>query len=162
MKWLTHLRVSDREHDGAFVQSGYRYPRRPVHPGALVNPADTVPLRGLAVKSLISSPANDAVVSMGRIRVAGFAWAGDAEIRRVDISTDNGRTWMPARLGQTRARYAWREFEYVWQPAEPGSYVVLSRATDGGGRTQPIVAEWNPGGYLWNAVDQVRVNVGPQ
>jgi hypothetical protein len=24
---------------------------------------------------------------------------------------------------------------------------------------QPIVAQWNPSGYLWNAIDQVRVEV---
>ncbi len=162
VKWLTHLRVSDREHEGAFVQTGYRYPRRRVHPGDVVSPADTVPLRGLVVKSLITSPAADATVSAARVRVAGFAWAGEAGIRRVDISTDNGRTWMPARLGTDRSRYAWREFEYDWRPAESGSYLVLSRAPDLRGSAQPIVAEWNPGGYLWNAVDQVRVNVGPQ
>ena len=26
VKWLTDLQVSDREHDGFFVQTGYRYP----------------------------------------------------------------------------------------------------------------------------------------
>jgi hypothetical protein len=36
----------------------------------------------------------------------------------------------------------------------------MSRATDARGRTQPIVPDWNPAGYLWNAVDQVRVVVG--
>lgn len=143
VKWLTHLRVSEREHEGAFVQTGYRYPRRRVHPGAAV-------------------PAADAAVALGPLRIAGFAWAGDAEIKGVEVSTDNGRSWAPARLGRDRARYAWRAFEYDWRPSEPGSYLVLSRATDVQGRAQPIVAEWNPGGYLWNAVDQVRVNVGAQ
>jgi hypothetical protein len=84
---------------------------------------------------------------------------GDAEIRRVDVSTDNGRTWDEARLGRDRAQYAWRQFEYMWRPAESGSYAVMSRATDSRGRVQPIVAEWNPAGYLWNAIDQVRLNV---
>jgi hypothetical protein len=35
----------------------------------------------------------------------------------------------------------------------------MSRATDSRARVQPIVAEWNPAGYLWNAIDQVRLNV---
>jgi hypothetical protein len=35
----------------------------------------------------------------------------------------------------------------------------MSRATDTQGRTQPQVAEWNPSGYLYNAVDQVKINV---
>ena len=161
VKWLTHIRVADREHDGAFVQSGYRYPKRPVMPGTAVAPADTVPLTGLVVKSLITAPAADAVVPLGRVWIAGVAWAGEDDIKQVDISTDHGRTWTPARLGRDRAPYAWRQFEYEWRVREPGVYLVLSRATDSRGRVQPIVAEWNPAGYLWNAIDQVRVNAGP-
>ncbi len=56
VKWLTHIRVSDREHEGAFVQGGYRYPRRPVAPGATVAAAEMEPLKGMVVKSIISSP----------------------------------------------------------------------------------------------------------
>jgi hypothetical protein len=36
----------------------------------------------------------------------------------------------------------------------------MSRATDTRGRAQPIVPDWNPAGYLWNAVDQLQVVVG--
>jgi DMSO/TMAO reductase YedYZ molybdopterin-dependent catalytic subunit len=159
VKWLTRIEVSDREHAGAFVQSGYRYPRRPVVPGTTVAPADTVPLKGLVVKSLITAPAADVTVPIGRVTIAGFAWAGEDDVRQVEISTDHGRRWTPAWLGRDRAPYAWRQFAYEWQPQEPGSYLVMSRATDTRGRVQPIVAEWNPAGYLWNAVDQIRVNV---
>jgi DMSO/TMAO reductase YedYZ molybdopterin-dependent catalytic subunit len=163
VKWLTSLRVSDREHPGAFVQSGYRYPRRPVAPGATVNVADTEPLTGLTVKSLITSHRNGATVPAGAaVRIAGFAWAGDAEVRRVDVSTDAGATWAEARLGPDRARYAWRAFEYTWSSPAAGSRAVLSRATDTRGLVQPIVAGWNPAGYLWNVVDQVRLDVAPR
>ena len=160
IKWLTHIQASARDHDGPFVQAGYRYPRRPVPPGTLVPASDTVPLRAMPVKSLITAPADNAAVMREGIPVTGFAWAGDGEIRRVDVSTDGGRTWAEAALGRDRARYAWRRFEYVWRPPDAGSYVVMSRATDGRGRTQPIVSEWNPAGYVWNAIDAVRVNVG--
>jgi hypothetical protein len=57
-------------------------------------------------------------------------------------------------------RYAWRQFTLPWRPDHPGSRVLLSRATDVRGRRQPLAADWNPAGYLWNAVDMVRVNVG--
>jgi DMSO/TMAO reductase YedYZ molybdopterin-dependent catalytic subunit len=160
VKWLTHLQASARDHEGPFVQAGYRYPRRPVRPGAIVPAAETVPLRDLPVKSLITSPASNEVAASDTVRISGFAWVGDGEIRRVDVSTDNGRTWAQARLGRDQARYAWRQFEYVWRPTGAGSYVVLSRATDSRGVTQPVIPEWNPAGYVWNAIDQVRVNVG--
>jgi hypothetical protein len=88
-------------------------------------------------------------------------WAGEDDIAEVDVSTDGGRTWQRARLGADRARYAWRRFQLDWRPATPGSYLVLSRARDSRGRMQPIVADWNPSGYLWNAIDRVRVDVQP-
>jgi len=160
VKWLTHIEASARDHDGPFVQAGYRYPRRPVAPGSVVPASETVPLRALPVKSLITSPPPGVAAPRDGVRISGFAWAGDGEIRRVDVSTDGGRTWAEARLGRDRARYAWRQFEYVWRPAAGGSYVVLSRATDSRGATQPIVPEWNPAGYVWNAIDRVRINVG--
>lgn len=158
VKWLTHIQASASDHDGAFVQAGYRYPRRPVAPGMVVPPSETVPLRALPVKSLITAPADNAAVARD-VRISGFAWAGDEDISRVDVSTDGGRTWSRADLGRDRARYAWRQFEYRWQPAGSGSYVVLSRAADSRGRVQPIVPEWNPAGYVWNAIDRVRINV---
>lgn len=159
MKWLTHIQVSEQDHAGPFVQAGYRYPRRPVPPGTVVPAADTVPLRSLPLKSLITSPASNASVRGETVRIGGFAWGG-GDINRVDVSVDGGRTWAPAQLGRDRARYAWRQFQYLWRPRDTGSYVVLSRAADRRGVTQPIVGEWNPAGYNWNAVDRVRVNVG--
>jgi DMSO/TMAO reductase YedYZ molybdopterin-dependent catalytic subunit len=162
VKWLTRIRVAEREHEGAFVQTSYRYPKRPVLPGTAVAPADTVPLQGMVVKSLITSPATEAVVPVGRVTIAGFAWAGESDIRQVDVSTDHGRTWSPARLGRDRAPYAWRQFAYDWHLREPGAYLVMSRATDTRGRVQPVVAEWNPAGYLWNGVDQMRIDVKAQ
>ena len=161
VKWLTHLQASARDHDGAFVQAGYRYPRKPIAAGTLVPVGDTVPLRDMPVKSIITTPGPDAVFPAGApLTVAGFAWAGDAEIARVEVSTDGGVTWQPAQLGRDRARYAWRQFEYVWRTPAAGSHRVLSRATDTRGMTQPAIAAWNPGGYVWNAVDAVAVHVG--
>jgi DMSO/TMAO reductase YedYZ molybdopterin-dependent catalytic subunit len=158
VKWLTHIQASAREHDGFFVQTAYRYPKRPVVPGGTVAAADTAALSGLPVKSIITSP-GDAAVATGLMPITGFAWVGEGEIARVEVSTDRGETWSPARLGTDRAPWAWRQFTYEWRVTEPGTYVVLSRATDTQGRTQPLVAEWNPAGYLWNAVDQQRVTV---
>ncbi len=158
VKWLTHIQASDREHDGFFVQSAYRYPKRPVAPGGTVAAADTAPMVGLPVKSILTSP-GEAAVATGLIPISGFAWVGDGEIARVDVSTDRGQTWSKARLGTDRAPWAWRQFTYDWRVMEPGTYVVMSRATDTRGRSQPLIAEWNPAGYLWNAVDQQRVTV---
>jgi hypothetical protein len=78
----------------------------------------------------------------------------------VDVSTDSGRTWQPAKLGADRARYAWRLWETTWTPPGDGSYVLMAKTTDESGGTQPFLEDWNPSGYLWNVVPAVRVEVG--
>jgi len=121
-----------------------------------------VPYTTLDVKSIFTYPLDGITVRAGynnSIELRGFAWAGEADIVRVDISTDFGRTWVAAALDADRAKYAWRRFRYIWRPSRRGSYVVLSRATDNQGRTQPAVHSWNPAGYIYNVIDRIRINV---
>jgi sulfite oxidase len=159
VKWLTGLRVAERESDSFWVATAYRYPVRRVAPGAAVDPKDMAPLTGLVVKSLITRPLDGATVGTGKLDVAGFAWAGETDIARVDVSTDHGGSWQQARLIGERSKYSWRRFEFAFEARQPESYLILSRATDTAGRTQPISPPWNPSGYLWNAPDSVRVEV---
>jgi DMSO/TMAO reductase YedYZ molybdopterin-dependent catalytic subunit len=160
MKWLTSLRLVDREFDGFWVATGYRYPVKRVAPGASVDPKDMAPLTGLVVKSLITRPLDGAKHPPGNIAVAGFAWAGETDIASVDVSIDHGVTWRAARLTGEQARYAWRRFEFDFPATRPESYLVMARATDARGQSQPAVPNWNPSGYLWNVPDQVRIEVG--
>lgn len=159
VKWLNHIQVLDKEHEGFFVKTAYRYPNRRVAPGQAVDPKDMVPLTGLVVKSFINSPLEGTRTKPGRVRISGFAWAGESGISKVEVSMDNGGTWVAARIGRERERYAWQSFEYEFNIASPGSYVLMSRATDDKGRMQPVVPQWNPSGYLWNVIDKVRINV---
>lgn len=157
-KWLTEVKVLDSEFVGNFMSPGYRYPNAPVKPGNAVKAEDTHPLTALSVKSVISGPLDGAVLKPGKVSIHGAAWAGESEIAKVEVSTDGGTSWKQAVLGREQARYAWRLWSYAWQP-KAGEYTILSRATDSQGRTQPETAAWNPSGYLYNAIDQVKIHV---
>jgi DMSO/TMAO reductase YedYZ molybdopterin-dependent catalytic subunit len=159
IKWLNALNVIAKDSDSFWVATGYRYPTRRVAPGAAVDAKDMAPLVGLVVKSLITTPADGASLPVGKIAVGGFAWAGENDITRVDVSTDNGATWQPARLTGEQTKYTWRRFEFEFQAASAASILILSRATDSRGNVQPAVSQWNPSGYLWNQYDSVRVDV---
>jgi DMSO/TMAO reductase YedYZ molybdopterin-dependent catalytic subunit len=159
VKFLAELNVLAKDTDSFWYATAYRYPSHRVAPGSAVDAKDMEPLKGLAVKSLITSPANGASMTAGKIAVAGFAWAGENDITKVDISTDNGATWLPARLTGEKANFTWRRFEFDFTATKPQSYLILSRATDSKGNMQPAVAQWNPSGYLWNQYDSVRVEV---
>ncbi|HKF54443.1 MAG TPA: sulfite oxidase [Blastocatellia bacterium] len=161
VKWVTHITVADQPTDAFFYKTAYRYPTMPVAPGATVDAANMVPLTTLAVKSSITAPSPAAQFKPGPVMVKGIAYAGEADIVSVDVSTDLGATWKPATLGRDHARYAWRLWEYNWTASNPGSYLIMSRAKDSTGRIQPMVQAWNPSGYLWNVADKVRVTVAP-
>jgi len=158
-KWLTEISVLDKPADGNFMIPGYRMPNTPVKPGEAVKPEDTHSVTGLTVKSLIAAPSEGAKLRPGKQEIKGVAWAGEADITKVEISTDGGSSWTPAELGKDHAKYAWRLWSYAWKPAKSGDYLILSRATDSQGRAQPDAAVWNPSGYLYNAYDQVKVYV---
>jgi sulfite oxidase len=157
-KWLTEIKILDSEFVGNFMSPAYRFPNAAVKPGDAVKPEDTHVLTALSVKSVISAPLDNARLKPGKVRIHGAAWAGEADIVKVEVSTDAGATWTPATLGHDQSHYAWRLWTHDWKP-KPGDYTILSRATDSQGRTQPDVPVWNPSGYLYNALDQVKIHV---
>ena len=141
------------------MSPGYRLPNTPVKPGEAAKPEDTHSVTALSVKSLIAAPSEGAKLKLGAHVIQGVAWAGEAGVAKVEISTDNGATWNEATLGKDQAKYAWRLWSYNWKPTKHGEYTIFSRATDSHGRVQPEVPVWNPSGYLYNAYDEVRINV---
>jgi len=157
-KWLTEIKVLDKEFEGNFMNPGYRWPNHPGKPGEAVKPEDTHPLTALNVKSLIASPGDGSTVHSGLLHVQGTAWAGEGDVVGVEVSTDDGRSWQPAQLGSERAHYAWRLWNFQWK-AKSGDYAIAVRASDNLGRTQPTAPVWNQSGYLNNAIDQVRIHV---
>jgi hypothetical protein len=91
--------------------------------------------------------------------VQGVAWTGEGRIVRVDVSTDDGQSWEPARLVGEDTPYAWRQWQFLWQTRGSGLRTILCRATDDRGQVQPMTSPWNPGGFLWNGADRVQVEV---
>jgi DMSO/TMAO reductase YedYZ molybdopterin-dependent catalytic subunit len=158
-KWLSEIKVLDQEFDGNFMKPAYRFPNHPVKPGDPVNPDDTHAVTALSVKSVIATPTGGSTLKSRSVHIQGVAWAGEADIVRVEVSTDSGANWKPAQLGRDQSKYAWRLWTYVWKASKAGDYTIMARATDSQGRTQPETAVWNPSGYLYNAVDQVKIHV---
>jgi len=158
-KWLSEIKVVDKEFDGNFMKPGYRMPNHPLKPGDPLNLDDSHAVTGLNVKSAIAAPEENWTSRSRSVQIHGAAWAGEADIVKVEISTDAGATWQAAQLGREHSKYAWRLWNYHWKAPKAGEYTILSRATDSQGRTQPETAEWNPSGYLYNAYDQVKIHV---
>jgi DMSO/TMAO reductase YedYZ molybdopterin-dependent catalytic subunit len=127
-KWLTEIKFVDREFTGYWeargwsnsawrkVNSGFFYPRPP---GSFFD----IFGRAATVKAPVD--------------IVGWALAGPSGIRRVQVSTDDGKTWHDAQLAGNSSVYVWTVWKYRFAPAAPGEYRVRVRATAGDGVTQP-------------------------
>jgi sulfane dehydrogenase subunit SoxC len=87
-------------------------------------------------RSVITSPSYPQTIQKGFVELRGIAWSGRGVIRRVEISTDGGRTWKAATLQQPVLPKAVTCFRYPWEwdgrPTE-----IVSRAVDETGYVQP-------------------------
>ncbi len=159
VKWLQHIEVLDREFDGFWMKSAYRHPTQPVAPGTAVDPAAMVPVTNLNVKSVIASP-ND-WAKPGIVRVQGAEWSNASPVNKVEVSTDAGKTWRPAKLGGPKTQYGWRLWQLDWR-AMQGQYTLMARTTNEAGQTQPLEQAWNPSGYLWNVAQPRTITISNQ
>ena len=159
--WVKHLNeitVIDTVFDGFWMKGAYRIPDNDCNctePGT--PPKTTIPIGRFTVRSFITSLANDAKVSAGQpITLKGIAFDGGTGIKEVAVSTDDGETWTPAKLGQDLGKYSFREWQLPITLAA-GKHALKVRATSNGGQTQPMKPLWNPAGYLRNVVETVTV-----
>jgi sulfite oxidase len=159
-KWLTRIALLDRPPAAGAAD---RVAIKPILPGGRVDESNLKLLESMPVRSIVTSPASGTRLGAGtkEIRLRGAAWAGDLEVRRVDVSIDFGATWAMANLAPTRNRYDWRRWSMSLALPSDGYYEIWARATDSGNKSQPHIAgNWNPGGYGGNPMHRVAVLVG--
>ncbi|MGX5734704.1 sulfite oxidase [Bosea thiooxidans] len=156
-KWLDRISLRPQEHDGEKMRgTDYRLPIRTVAPGEALDPANFAVITDMPVKSLISAPADGFVVEQGeRITVSGFAWSGAIPLAAVAISGDGGASWQDVPLQPGEGVFAWRRFEAEVTAERAGPIVIMARARDAAGDSQPMQALWNPRGYCNNQVQRV-------
>ena len=160
-KYLDRIRVRDQQHDGAKMTGySYRLPAYPVAPGTEVPESDMVVMLEMPVKSLVTFPATGAEVAAGRpTEVRGHAWAGDEHVTEMHVTTDFGATWQKAELESPPNPYSWQRWRAQLTFPTRGYYEIWARATDNKGRMQPFTVNWNPKGYLNNAMHRIAVRV---
>ena len=74
----------------------------------------------------------------------GVAFAGNRGVTRVEISTDDEKSWQEARIDYPGTKLTWVLWSYDWRPAGPGEYKFAVRATDGDGEVQHFEQERSP------------------
>lgn len=156
VKWLTRLLVTPRAFQGYFQTVDYAVWQRRDGEAALA------PVTEIGVKAQIARPVSGARIEPGRMTpITGAAWGGESPVRKVEVSTDGGSTWSDARLLDPEARHAWRRWEHPWRvPARPGRAILIARASDAAGRTQPRERDIDRRSYMINHWFPVEVRIG--
>jgi len=158
--WVKHLNeitVLDHDLDSFWMKTAYRIPdtdNASIEPGTA--PKSTVPINRFNIRSFITSVADGAKVKTGETVLKGIAFDGGTGIKDVAVSTDDGKTWAPAKLGTDLGKYSFREWTLPVTLAA-GAHVLKVRATSNGGKTQPEKPTWNPAGYMRNVIEAVHV-----
>jgi len=155
IKWLERIIVTDRPFNGYYQTLDYAYWKRR---GDI---ADLVPISEVQIKAEIAQPSAGEIVSANsNVPVRGAAWTSDAEVTKVELSTDGGSTWNEAKLLGDSKPNAWRLWEYNWRtPSKSGKQMLIARATDSQGRTQPTERDPDRGTYMINHLLPITVEV---
>ena len=76
----------------------------------------------------------------GYYEISGLAWSGAGAVKKVDVSTDGGKTWKVAELRTPAFRMAHTRFALPWT-WDGKECDILSRCTDDIGTVQPSRAQ---------------------
>jgi len=164
VKMLSNITVTNEYKHLFFMDKGYRIADNDCEcetPEKLT--AKTKPITKMNVKSVIAYPTNGAKINnKSALVVRGVAWDDGHGISAVMISFDAGKTWGKALLDEGKlGRYAYRAFRYTLKPKQFGKMTIMAKAINNIGQEQPLDKDvkWNRGGYKYNGIDEVTVEV---
>ena len=135
-KYLRRVKVVDRYY---MTYNDYGHLQKDARAAALGNQ--------IGPKSVITFPAGgQQLQSPGYYEISGLAWSGAGAVRKVDVSTDGGKTWKVAELRTPAFRMAHTRFALPWT-WDGKECDIMSRCTDELGTVQPTRAQvarfWN-------------------
>jgi sulfane dehydrogenase subunit SoxC len=95
----------------------------------------------MQAKSVITNPSGEMLLQRpGFHEITGLAWSGVGTVKRVEVSTDGGKTWRDAKLHGPILPICHTRFSLPWE--WNGKEAILqSRCTDDTGYVQPTIKE---------------------
>ena len=164
VKMLSNITVTNAYKHLFFMDVAYRVPDNETESETPEKKfPKTKPITKMNVKSVIGYPTRDSVVShKSHVVVRGVAFDDGHGIKKVLVSTDAGKTWNEAILDDGKlGRYAYRAFRYPFKPNTLGKLTIMTKAINNIGEEQPLAKDikWNHGGYKYNGIDVVAVEV---
>jgi DMSO/TMAO reductase YedYZ molybdopterin-dependent catalytic subunit len=163
VKQVVSIRALTQPLASFWMNTAYRIPKGkfPLVDRFVSQESDTsTPITEMVVNSLITSLTEGQRFAAGApVAVRGIAWDGGYGIRRVDVSTDEGRTWERAELGADSGRFSFRPWQFTYMPHAKGRVIVMARASNAQGATQTEELIFNAAGYHNNVIQKVGIEI---
>ena len=159
MKHVTQINALTKPQGGFWMNPAYRVPvgKFPLRDRFITQEnAASTPITEMVVNSLVTSHREGDKVKAGKVTVSGMAWDGGYGIRTVQVSTDGGKTWGSATLGQDLGRFAFRPWSFEIA-AKKGKNSVMVNATNALGQSQTASLIFNPAGYHNNVIQNLTL-----
>ena len=164
IKMISNITATKKQQKLHFMEKAYRIPDNECEcetPENLVK--KTKPIEEMNINSIIGYPVTGTKVrNVSDLVVRGVAFDSGHGIEKVQISIDGGLMWEDALLDDgSKGKYAYRAFTYAFKPKNSGKLTIMCKATNKKGEEQPFAKDikWNHGGYKYNGIDQVTVEV---
>ncbi|WP_267396390.1 MULTISPECIES: molybdopterin-dependent oxidoreductase [unclassified Sphingomonas] len=162
VKMLNDIEVLAAPDDGYWMAKAYKVPATP---GANVRPGQkdfpTVPINKMIPRSWVTSLDEGQAIAFDRsIPLGGIAMGGDCGVAKVDVSTDNGKTWYKTTLGPDHGKYSFRRWDAQVPLTHAGPTKLMSRCWNTAGIAQPMTPIWNPGGFMRGNIETTNIVVG--
>lgn len=161
--WVSSLNtinvLTDTFH-GLWMDNAYRVPKDGTFNESPNNLAkETMPITKINLHSVFVEPAPGAYVAVNKqCSIEGLAFNDGTGIKKVELSFDEGKTWVETKLNPELGNYSWRRWKYDWTPKNKGVNHVQVKATDNNGHTQ-VNKQWNRSGYARGFIEQLDINV---
>jgi len=159
MKHIVEINALTKPQGGFWMNPAYRIPvgKFPIRDRFITQEnAASTPITEIVVNSLITSHRDGAKVKPGKVAVSGMAWDGGYGIRSVQVSTDGGKTWAAAKLGEDLGPFAFRPWSFDLA-AKKGNNAVMVNATNKIGQSQTSELIFNPAGYHNNVMQSITL-----
>jgi hypothetical protein len=158
VKMLDRIEVIDTPDDNFWTKNAYLIPDTP---GADMKPGQTgvkmTPINKMVPRSFVTNLKDGDTLKAGeKTLVRGVAFGGSTGVRSVDISIEGGVSWLPTTLGRDEGKYSFRQWQAEIVPPA-GTASVMVRCTNSDGLLQPLMLNWNPSGFMHNAIETIHV-----
>jgi sulfane dehydrogenase subunit SoxC len=132
VKWLRRIKVVDQPY--LTFQESSRF----LHD----NPKTQLDSYEFGPKSVITYPSgSQRLAGRGSYVIRGLAWSGAGVVKRVEVSADNGKTWVEAKLADKPLPKAFTQFYHQWN-WDGQEAILQSRCIDEKDQVQPSEEEF--------------------